>query len=199
MESKEKEVNSNRYYSNKKMTFEERMQQASQEAYDNRENTKLSIKLVEDLMGISKDDFLVSRTRNKVLSRHLLHYALRRKTTMTLEAIGSLTHLDHATVSHSIHYIEDNAQYDAYIGVLKKCIDKEVVPEVFKIRDKFLLSNNCNKGEDTKVEGIFNVIFKHIDLFQYENANILQPDKVSSKEVRKETRRNRLEREMRGA
>ena len=163
------------------MTFEERMIKASEEAFDNREKAKLS------------------RTRNKVLARHLLHYALRTKTTMTLEAIGKTTGRDHATVSHSINYIRDNAEYDSYIATLKKCIDKEVVLDIFKIREKLMLVNNTNRGSYTRIEGIFNVIFKHIDLFQYENANILQQDKVPSETVRKETRADSLEREMRGA
>lgn len=181
------------------MTFEERMIKASEEAFNNKEKARLCVKLVEGLMGVEKEDFLISRTRNKVLARHLLHYALRAKTTMTLEAIGKITARDHATVSHSVNYIEDYAKYDGYIGVLKKCIDKEIVPELFKTRDLFILAHNVNRNLATKVEGIYNVIFKHIDLFQYENANILQPDKVPSKTVRKETRADSLEREMRGA
>ena len=120
------------------MTFEERMIKASEEAFNNKEKARLCVKLVEGLMGVEKEDFLISRTRNKVLARHLLHYALRAKTTMTLEAIGKITARDHATVSHSVNYIEDYAKYDGYIGVLKKCIDKEIVPELFKTRDLFI-------------------------------------------------------------
>lgn len=180
-------------------TFEERMMKQSKEAFDNRQNKYKCFELVEGLMGLDRTDLLYSRKRHIVLSRHLLHYALRRKTTMTLEAIGAITKRDHATVSHGVSYIENNAEYDKYIGVLKKCIDKEVIPELFKTRELFMLAHNVNRTVATKVEGIYNVIFKHINSFQYENADILQPDKIPSEVLREETRSDRLEREMRGA
>ena len=181
------------------ITFEERMRKKSDEAFNNRHYKHKCFELVEGLMGLDRHDLLKSRKRHIVLSRHLLHYALRTKTTMTLEAIGALTERDHATVSHGVTYIEDNAVHDAYIGILKKCIDKEVILDLFKTRDMFTLANCVNRTEGTKIEGIYNVIFKNIKLFQYENANILQPDSVSSETLREEKRSNRLEREMLGA
>ena len=62
----------------------------------------------------------------------------------------------------------------------------------------FTLANSVNRSTGTRVEGIYNVIFKNINLFQYENANILQPDKVSGKVIRKEKRSDRLARQLLG-
>ena len=177
-------------------TFEERMRRKSEEAVNNRHYKHKCFELVEGLMGLDRYQLLNSRKRHIVLSRHLLHYALRKKTTMTLEAIGKLTERDHATVVHGVQYIEDYSKTDSYINVLKKCIDEEVIPELFKTRDMFTLANSVNRSTGTRVEGIYNVIFKNINLFQYENANILQPDKVSGKVIRKEKRSDRLARQL---
>ena len=190
--------NKERDYVQKRETFEQKMARVSLEEHNNRQYKHKCFELVEGLMGLDRYDLLKSRKRHIVLSRHLLHYALRTKTTLTLESIGKLTERDHATVIHGIQYIKDFAKTDAYINILKKCIDREEVPEVFKTRDLFTLSNNVNRTVGTKVEGIYNVIFKHINLFQYENANILQPDKVSSKTLRKEKRSDRLAKQLLG-
>ena len=182
------------------MTFEEKRIKASEEVFNNRHNKHKCFELVEGLMDLDRDALINSRrNRHIVLSRHLLHYALRTKTTMTLEAIGFITKKDHATVSHGVKYINNCAESDAYINTLKKCIDTETIPELFKTRELFTFAYNANRTIDTKLEGIYNVIFKHINLFQYENANILQPNKVSSETVREEKRSNRLEREILGA
>ena len=191
--------NKERDYVTQRETFEQRMARVSLENHNNRIYKHKCFELVEGLMGLDRYDLLKSRKRHIVLSRHLLHYALRTKTTLTLEAIGKLTERDHATVVHGVQYIEDFAKSDAYINVLKKCIDREEVPELFKTRDLFTLANNVNRTVGTRVEGIYNVIFKNINLFQYENADILQPNKVSSETLRKEKRSDRLKREAFGA
>ena len=190
--------NKERDYVQRRETFEQRMARVSLENHNNRKYKHKCFELVEGIMGLDRHDLLKSRKRHIVLSRHLLHYALRTKTTLTLEAIGKLTERDHATVVHGVQYIEDYSKSDAYINVLKKCIDREEIPEFFKTRDLFTLANNVNRTEGTRIEGIYNVIFKNINLFQYENADILQPDKVSSKALRKEKRSDRLAKELLG-
>ena len=192
------ENNKQRNYVTLRETFEQKVRRLSLEKQNNRHYKHKCFELVEGLMGLDRYDLLKSRKRHIVLSRHLLHYALRTKTTMTLEAIGKLTERDHATVVHGVKYIEDCSESDAYIGVLKKCIDTEFIPELFKTRDLFTLSNNTNRSTGTRVEGIYNVIFKNINLFQYENADILKPDNISGETLRKKTRKDRLEREMLG-
>tara|TARA_B100001059_G_scaffold63820_1_gene59754 strand:- start:21754 stop:22335 length:582 start_codon:yes stop_codon:yes gene_type:complete len=190
--------NKEKNYVRSRETFEQRMARVSLENHNNSKYKKICFKLVEDLMGVEKEEMLKSRKRQNVLARHLLHYALRTKTTLTLEAIGLLTKRDHATVIHGYHYINDS-MYDDYISVLKKCVDEECIPELFKTRDMLETAVSHNRAKSTRVENIYSVIFKNIKLFQYENANILQPNKVPSEVLRKETRADRLEREMRGA
>ena len=130
----------------------------------------------------------ISRIRDKALARHLLHYALRTKTTMTLEAIGKITRRDHATVTHSIAYIQDVANYDSYIGLLKRSIDNEIVPKIFKIRELMNLANHTNKSASTRIEGIYRVILNNIEDLQYENANILRKDYLSNTAIQQKER-----------
>jgi hypothetical protein len=190
--------NKERDYVQKRETFEQRMARVSLEEHNNRKYKHKCFELIEGLMGLDRYDLLNSRKRHIVLSRHLLHYALRTKTTLTLEAIGKLTERDHATVVHGVQYIEDYSKSDAYVNVLKKCIDREEVPELFKTRELFVLANNVNRTVGTRVEGIYNVIFKNINLFQYENADILKQNKVPGKALREKKRSDRLKREMLG-
>ena len=190
--------NKERDYVTQRETFEQRMARLSLEEHNNRKYKHKCFELIEGIMGLDRYDLLNSRKRHIVLSRHLLHYALRTKTTLTLEEIGKLTERDHATVVHGVQYIEDYSKSDAYVNVLKKCIDREEVPELFKTRELFVLANNVNRTVGTRVEGIYNVIFKNINLFQYENANILKQDKVPGKALREKKRSDRLKREMLG-
>ena len=137
----------------------------SEDLFNNKRYVPLCVSLVSKLMGVSLSEMKSSRVRDKTLARHLLHYALRSKTTLTLEDIGKITNKDHSTVIHSVRYIIDASENDIYISSLKDCIDNEKVDDIFKARYAFTKASIVNKSVPVRVEEILRIVLKNVDLW----------------------------------
>tara|TARA_R110000787_G_scaffold238555_1_gene344787 strand:- start:314 stop:775 length:462 start_codon:yes stop_codon:yes gene_type:complete len=144
------------------ISFEKRMIKNSENLFNNKKYVPFCIGLVSELMGVSLKEMKVSRVRDRTLARHLLHYALRSKTTLTLEEIGKITNKNHATVIHSVRYINDASENDVYISTLKNCIDNEKASPIFASRNLFTESSIVNRSVPVRVEEIIRIVLKNI-------------------------------------
>ena len=171
------------------MSFEERLRLASENTVANKNNVSECVEIIKSLTDISLEDIQSrKRFREIAFARHLLHYALRSKTNLGLEEIGGITERDHSTVIHSINYIEDCSQTDAYIWILKKAVDDEKLPEFFmKTKNLLKMSLKRNRSHVTRAEGVYSIIFKHLDLLKSDDVESFKKKRKKSRERRSES------------
>lgn len=81
---------------------------------------------IEAVTGIKKKQ-IVSKVRDRKIrqSRQIVHYFLKKYTTLTLKEIGVTTLNDHATVLHSLRTVESDV-----------CIDKNLMKTISIINNK---------------------------------------------------------------
>lgn len=100
-----------------------------------KEEFSYGLEFISELVGVSSIDVLSkTRARDIMIARHFLRYYLRTRCSFTFEEIGKLTLCNHATVIHSVRYVEDVAQFDKLYALYKDSIDRGVLKTNSDIR-----------------------------------------------------------------
>lgn len=128
----------------------------------NRHENKLSeaLSFVSDLTGIDEKE-IVSKNRNKeiVMARHLTRYYLRTHYNFSLQVIGKLTNGHHASIIHSVDYINDCAKFDRVLNSFKNKVDEVYsIPEQTSTKMKVLDVLNSKKNVYIKCNRILDII-----------------------------------------
>lgn len=121
-----------------------------------------AVEWVADLLQI-KPELLSKKSRNKtsVMARHSLAYYLRRHTDFPLEYIGTMMGKHHATIIHSIKFINDYSAYDSYIKMLKESIDHKYKPDHFSFRKEILKVLKSPTTDASKAENIITLFHRY--------------------------------------
>lgn len=128
----------------------------------NRHENKLceALSFVSNLTSINEKE-IVSKNRNKevVMARHLTRYYLRIHYNFSLQVIGKLTNGHHASVIHSVDYINDCAKFDRSLNSFKNKIDAiYLIPEQSTTRMKVLDVLNSKKNVNIMCNRILEII-----------------------------------------
>lgn len=125
----------------------------------NRDNFVEAISFVSELTGVNEIDMMSKRrVRDHVVARHFLRYYLRKNFNMTYESIGDLTNGHHASVIHSVKYVEDYSLYDRTYKLYKESIDDRFKPDKITTRDRVYRILSSNKNKEFKCNAIIALI-----------------------------------------
>tara|TARA_B110000967_G_scaffold128632_1_gene131391 strand:+ start:7956 stop:8357 length:402 start_codon:yes stop_codon:yes gene_type:complete len=118
-----------------------------------------AISFVSDLTGVPQVDIMKkSRARNVVVSRHFLRYYLRRNCNMTLQKVGGLTNGHHASVIHSVKYVEDYSLFDKTYKLYKESIDAMVFTQKITPREKITKVLVSQRNNEFKCNAILEIV-----------------------------------------
>ena len=108
-----------------------------------------ALEFISDLIGVSSIDIMgKTRIRDAVIARHFLRYYLKNKCLFSFSEIGRMTGCNHATVIHSVKYVEDCAPYDRLYSLYKDSVDKGILKTNSDIRvgiSRILASRRSNE------------------------------------------------------
>lgn len=117
---------------------------------------------VADLMQITPTELMTkSRKRPGVMARHALAYFLRKHTVFPLEYIGAIMGKHHATIIHSVKYIDEYSTYDSYIRTIKESIDHLTKPSHFSLREEIMHCLKVHTRDSTRTEAILILLDKY--------------------------------------
>jgi hypothetical protein len=124
-------------------------------------------KIVSSLLGMGIEEIIKpTRKRQSVVGRYMIAYYLRKHTDATLEEIEEYLKIDHATILHGIKRINEHSEVDRYTRELKECLDNKYVPEIHKLRIKFLDVYSVQSTPGNKVEAVMRIIMENIEVFK---------------------------------
>jgi chromosomal replication initiation ATPase DnaA len=95
-----------------------------------------------------------NRKRPGVIARHALAYFLRKHTVFSYEYIGAIMGKHHATIIHSVKFINDYSVYDPYLRTIKESIDHLVKSDHFSLREEVMHCLKAHTGDNTRTEAI---------------------------------------------
>lgn len=125
----------------------------------NSDNLVEALSFVSELTGVKEVDIMSKgRYRDNVVARHFVRYYLRKNFNMTFESIGDLTKGHHASVIHSVKYVEDYSLYDKTYRMYKESIDNRFVAKKFTTRDRIYRILSSNKNKEFKCNAILALI-----------------------------------------
>lgn len=128
------------------------------------EQLRKALQFVGELMHVNPIDIMGgSRERRIVISRHLVRYYLRKRHNITWTEMGRVMKCTHATIIHSIKFIEETAQVDLYINTLKQSVDYLKLPTHFSMREKLLHALKCHSTNNCRVEHILEIVREHYE------------------------------------
>tara|TARA_X000001382_G_scaffold101953_2_gene76658 strand:- start:1077 stop:1499 length:423 start_codon:yes stop_codon:yes gene_type:complete len=123
-----------------------------------------AIQFVSDLIGVSPIDIMgKTRVRDAVISRHFLRYYLKNKCFFTFSEIGRMTGCNHATVIHSVKYVEENAPYDRLYSLYKDSLDKGILKTNSDIRVSISRILNTRRSNEFKCNALISLLNERIE------------------------------------
>jgi len=124
-----------------------------------RDNFVEALSFVSELTGVKEIDIMSkTRFRDFVVARHFVRYYMRKNFGMTLESIGDLTNGHHASVIHSVKYVEDYSLYDKTYKLYKESIDSRYMPSKLTTRDRVYRILSSGKNKEFKCNAVLALI-----------------------------------------
>ena len=122
-----------------------------------------AVDFVSELVGVAGIDIMgKTRIRDAVIGRHLVRYYLFKKCFFTYSEIGRMTGCNHATVIHSVKYIEECAAYDKLYSLYKDSIDRGVLKTNSDIRMGIKRILNANRSNEFKCNALISLLNERI-------------------------------------
>lgn len=110
-----------------------------------------ALEFVSELTGVSTVDITSkSRQRDCSVARHFLRYFLRTRYNMSYQGIAWFTNSNHATIIHSVKYVEECARYDKVYRMYKESVDKGVIYNGYGFKEKVNLILNSRRTNEFK-------------------------------------------------
>ena len=123
-----------------------------------REEFDNALSFVSDLVGVASIDIMSkTRIRDVVIGRHLLRYYLKKRCLFSYSEIGRLSSCNHASVIHSVKYIEECAQYDKLYSLYKDSIDRGVLKTNSDIRQEISRILNARRSSEFKCNALISL------------------------------------------
>lgn len=118
---------------------------------------------VSDLTKVASIDIVSkSRYRDHVVARHFLRYFLRTKSQMGFQTIADFTGSNHATVIHSVRYVEDCAKYDRVYRTYKESIDKGILSDASSFRRRIKTILNAKRVNEFKCNALIDLMNDYV-------------------------------------
>lgn len=110
-----------------------------------------ALEFISELTGVSTVDITSkSRQRDCSVARHFLRYFLRTKYNMSYQSIAWFTNSNHATIIHSVRYVEECARYDKVYRMYKESVDRGVINNSYGFKEKVNIILNAKRSNEFK-------------------------------------------------
>ncbi len=124
-----------------------------------RQELDYGLEFISELVGVSSLDIMgKTRLRDVVVARHFLRYYLKRKCYFSYSEIGRMTNCNHATVIHSVKYVEDSAEYDKLYRLYKDSVDRGVLKTNSNIRVGISRILNARRSNEFKCNALISLL-----------------------------------------
>lgn len=118
---------------------------------------------ISELIGVSSIDIMgKTRLRDAVIARHFLRYYLKKKCYFTYSEIGRMTGCNHATVIHSVRYIDEVTEYDKLYRLYKDSIDRGVLKTNSDIRVGISRILGARRSNEFKCNALISLLNERI-------------------------------------
>jgi len=119
---------------------------------------------VSDLTKVAAIDVTSkSRYRDHVVARHFLRYFLRSKYGMNLQDIADFTKSNHATVIHSVRYVEDTSKYDRVYRTYKDSIDRGFLVDAATFRNRVNVILKAKRVNEFKCNALIDLMNSYVE------------------------------------
>ncbi|BAQ92977.1 chromosomal replication initiation protein [uncultured Mediterranean phage uvMED] len=127
------------------------------------EELDYALDFISELIGVSTIDIMgKTRIRDAVIARHFLRYYLKEKCQFTYSEIGRMTGCNHATVIHSVTYINECADYDKLYRLYKDSIDNGILKTNSDIRVGISRILNARRSNEFKCNALISLLNERI-------------------------------------
>jgi len=120
------------------------------------------LRFISELVGVTEEAVVSKdRFRDVVIARHFLRYYLREKCNFTYQSIGDLMDCNHASVIHSVKYVNTCVKYDKLYSLYKHSIDSGVLKTTTNVRLGISSILSSAKNNEFKCNAIINLVNEH--------------------------------------
>ena len=128
-----------------------------------KEELDYALEFISDLIGVASIDIMgKTRLRDAVIARHFLRYYLKNKCFFTYSEIGRMTGCNHATIIHSVKYVEECAPYDKLYSLYKESVDNGILRTNSDIRTGISRILNARRSNEFKCNALISLLNERI-------------------------------------